>query len=323
MPRATRSSWWRIRAVAPQIVSSSSSKKKIGRGRPSTCQTSSRNVSARVSSASGTHMMPLDLGCRWPQHRRSTRRVPTTGTMKLRLTMVEIGSRRPPTCTADGSSATSSCGLAQRRPSNVSPSSTRPPGKLISPRWLLSVLRAPGQQHLGAVRAVGDRRRARPTDAQGVDGGHVGIERAARAATAATTSARCHRRAHARPTGPRRRAPARRARDALVATAAPLRTTQRGSSHCRPAGRARSPGRPSSGWPAPCPGGCSPRSHSSHAVCSLWRSGGGGTNDMAVRLPTIAQRWSTHGVDAIADQRPAIRPTSVLRPPSGGDLQAT
>ena len=113
--------------------------------------------------------------------------MPTTGTMKLRLTIVEIGSSRPSSCTADGFSATSSCASRRAAASNVSPASTLPPGKLISPRWLLSDLRSTGQQDLGAVGPVGDRRPAPPTIAacRPVQRGSL----AGRAAIAATTSA--------------------------------------------------------------------------------------------------------------------------------------
>ncbi len=63
------------------------------------------------------------------------------------------------------------------------------------------------------------------------------------------------------------------------------------------------------------PGGCSPRSHSCQAACSLWRSGGGGTNDMRAGYRS-SPRGRRTALTPLPTRRPAMRPTSVLRPPS-------
>ena len=97
-----------MNAVAPQTVSSSSSKKCSSRSVGLRPQRSAWYVSGRTSSASGSQRHPLDLR-RWPGASGTTSgRRPTTGTMWLRLTTVLRWSSSANSVTSDGSRPTSS-----------------------------------------------------------------------------------------------------------------------------------------------------------------------------------------------------------------------
>ena len=317
MPRATRSNWCSTRAVAPQIVSSSSSKKNIGRA-----------IAVEVPDLLAERVGAGELGERHPQDaldfvgRRMQRpadgrAIPTTGTMKLprhhRRDRVEATVRA---ATAEGSSATSSCasrsaacleGLAGIDPA------TREADLAAVARQRF---RPAGQQHLGAIGPVARARPAPPTHAgcrwervgsempaAGDGSDHVGGRQRADTLHPRST---LHRGANPPAAGSagRRRTPC----DAL-------RATQRGSSHFRPAGRARLPCPAVFRLASTLPGGCSPRSHSSQAVCSLWRSGGGGRTTCRSGYRS-SPRWRRTALTPLPTRRPAMRPTSVLRPPS-------
>ena len=136
-------------AVAPQTVSSSSSKKCSGRSSGGAPQRSTWYTPGRGQ-----------LADRRPQH--------TVDLTRLRSefgSVVERGDDRHDVAAADdrvqvrqladhrvqaGSSPTSSCASRSAASTAVSPSSTRPPGKLTSPRWCAHRHRPPGEQHLGA-----------------------------------------------------------------------------------------------------------------------------------------------------------------------------
>ena len=243
--------------------------------------------------------------------------------MKLRLTNVEIGSSRPTELHGGRIEGHLLVGLAQRRRlerlARVDPATREADLTAVAAQRL----RPSGQQHLGAVRPIGNRHqhRRRP---QGRRAGSSWAASSAcgRTATAPMTSRRSQPHGAI---GPRCQATVAPASGRGMRWLPPLR-------HCglrsgtptavSPAPRLPSTScaraaeiRPSSGWPAPC------RAAARHAPTppragSLWRSGGGGTNRHALRPTDRLRAVDGRRSLPLPTNRPASRPTSVPVPPA-------
>ena len=159
-------SCWRLRGPAaggrrgcarsrPRWSRRPARRSRSGRSSGGSPQCSSRNTPGARQLGQRDVEDALDLGRGRAQRRAGRSSRPTTGTMWLRLTTVdERGQAADQLRPLAGSSATSSWASRSAPASGVSPGSSRPPGKLISPRWLRRAQRAAGEHHLGALRAV-------------------------------------------------------------------------------------------------------------------------------------------------------------------------
>ena len=138
-----------MRAVAPQTVSSSSSKKWIGRssggGAPPLLAVGAR----RGAVGRGAREDAVDLGGRRRERRAPGQRRPTTGTMGLRLDHVREWSSSPTTVTGAGSRPTSSsppaAAASHGRLARIEP----PAGEAHLAAMAAQVPRAPGEHDLG------------------------------------------------------------------------------------------------------------------------------------------------------------------------------
>ncbi len=184
--------------MAPHTVSPTSSKNVMGCTRPSgKVQTSSRKLSGSASSASGTYSTAsTSCGLAWVSGRPGS--TPTNGAMYDPLDTVARWSSSPTISTAVGSSPISSSASRHAPSTGASPGSTRPPGKLTSPRWVrrpqvrrvsTTQARPSSSSYSGTSTAEGRPLRAGPSISSRSDGrGGPSEDRAAR--TAATDGRR-------------------------------------------------------------------------------------------------------------------------------------